>query len=312
MFDAVPGGHPVIARQGDCQTCFMCEAYCPVDAMFVAPQTDAVLADSPFLDEEFLVASGLLGKYRRDLGWRPGDVLTATKASQRTLPRPVRPDGEPAPAGPAEAPRRPDAIPSPSTPGAVLPPCTPTPCFAAPTGRAAHRHRRPPGRVWQRRHVDVDQRVADDCRRRGDHRGGRTDHRRRRADERSGRHHGGIGSRGARRRRRRRRIPTRCASGSSRRTRTGAGRRATRTPTASSTRSSPPRAPPSIELAAFPNGPNLNQAIQGGALDIGMYGDTPAMVAKSGGLDSHVLVQSSVGIDAWIVTKAGGPATVET
>jgi sulfonate transport system substrate-binding protein len=35
------------------------------------------------------------------------------------------------------------------------------------------------------------------------------------------------------------------------------------------------------------------------------------MVARSGGLDSHVLVQSSVGIDAWIVTKAGGPATVE-
>ena len=66
-----------------------------------------------------------------------------------------------------------------------------------------------------------------------------------------------------------------------------------------------------IELAAFPNGPNLNQAIQGGALDIGLYGDTPATVAKSGGLDSHVLVQSSVGIDAWIVTKAGGPATVE-
>jgi NAD-dependent dihydropyrimidine dehydrogenase PreA subunit len=85
VFDAVPGDHPVIARQGDCQTCFMCEAYCPVDAMFVAPQTDAVLADSPFLDEEFLDASGLLGKYRRDLGWRPGDVLTATKASQRSL-----------------------------------------------------------------------------------------------------------------------------------------------------------------------------------------------------------------------------------
>ncbi|MCU1502238.1 MAG: nitrate transporter substrate-binding protein [Ilumatobacteraceae bacterium] len=66
-----------------------------------------------------------------------------------------------------------------------------------------------------------------------------------------------------------------------------------------------------LELAAFPNGPNLNQAVQAGALDIGLYGDTPAIVAKSGGLDSHVLVQSSVGIDAWIVTKTGGPATVE-
>jgi len=85
VFDAVPGGHPVIARQSDCQTCFMCEAYCPVDAMFVAPNTDAVPADSPFLDEEFLVTSGLLGKYRRDLGWRPGDVLTASRASNRPL-----------------------------------------------------------------------------------------------------------------------------------------------------------------------------------------------------------------------------------
>ena len=37
VFDAVEGGHPVIARQSDCQTCFMCEAYCPVDALFVAP-----------------------------------------------------------------------------------------------------------------------------------------------------------------------------------------------------------------------------------------------------------------------------------
>ena len=85
VFDAVPGDHPVIARQGDCQTCFMCEAYCPVDAMFVAPMTDAVLSGSPFLDEDFLIASGLMGKYRRDLGWRPGDVLTASKASNRPL-----------------------------------------------------------------------------------------------------------------------------------------------------------------------------------------------------------------------------------
>ncbi|MCU1502237.1 MAG: 4Fe-4S ferredoxin iron-sulfur binding protein [Ilumatobacteraceae bacterium] len=85
VFDAMPGDHPVIARQGDCQTCFLCEAYCPVDAMFVAPTTDAVLSDSPFLDEEFLIASGLMGKYRRDLGWRPGDVLTAKKASGRPL-----------------------------------------------------------------------------------------------------------------------------------------------------------------------------------------------------------------------------------
>ena len=46
VFDAVEGGHPVIARQDDCQTCFLCEAYCPVDAMFVAPAVDPLPAAS--------------------------------------------------------------------------------------------------------------------------------------------------------------------------------------------------------------------------------------------------------------------------
>jgi NAD-dependent dihydropyrimidine dehydrogenase PreA subunit len=35
VFDAVPESAPVIARQEDCQTCFLCEAYCPADALFV-------------------------------------------------------------------------------------------------------------------------------------------------------------------------------------------------------------------------------------------------------------------------------------
>ena len=77
VFDAVPGDHPVIARQEDCQTCYMCEAYCPVDAMFVAPVSAPVPEDSSFLDEEHLIASGLLGKYRRDLGWSKGLRPTA-------------------------------------------------------------------------------------------------------------------------------------------------------------------------------------------------------------------------------------------
>ena len=77
VFDAVPGDHPVIARQDDCQTCFLCEAYCPVDAMFVAPLAAPVGADSPFRDEEHLVATGLLGKYRRDLGWSTGQRPSA-------------------------------------------------------------------------------------------------------------------------------------------------------------------------------------------------------------------------------------------
>lgn len=54
----------VIARQEDCCTCYICEAYCPVDCMYVAPQKVAV---NP--DPEELRASGKLGSYRRAIGW---------------------------------------------------------------------------------------------------------------------------------------------------------------------------------------------------------------------------------------------------
>ena len=33
VFDAVKGSIPVIARKDDCQTCFMCEVWCPEDAL---------------------------------------------------------------------------------------------------------------------------------------------------------------------------------------------------------------------------------------------------------------------------------------
>lgn len=65
VFDAVAGTHPAIARQSDCQTCFMCELYCPADALFVAPDCDGPVS----VDEAEIVASGWLGQYRRDSGW---------------------------------------------------------------------------------------------------------------------------------------------------------------------------------------------------------------------------------------------------
>ena len=78
VFDAVPGGHPVIARQQDCQTCFLCEAYCPTDALFVAPTADPAPPGSPYTDEEQLAAAGRFGEYRRWIGWgrgrRPGSL----------------------------------------------------------------------------------------------------------------------------------------------------------------------------------------------------------------------------------------------
>ncbi|HEV7722068.1 MAG TPA: ferredoxin family protein [Iamia sp.] len=97
VFDAVEGDHPVIARQGDCQTCFLCEAYCPVDAMFVAPTTDPLPIGSNLLDERWLVDADLLGGYRRDLGWNKGAAPTAGRdpagrflASMHGDPGPIR------------------------------------------------------------------------------------------------------------------------------------------------------------------------------------------------------------------------------
>ncbi len=63
---------PVIARQADCQTCFMCEAWCPTDALFVAPQITPAPAGSRYRDEAWLIEQDLLGSYRREIGWAAG------------------------------------------------------------------------------------------------------------------------------------------------------------------------------------------------------------------------------------------------
>jgi NAD-dependent dihydropyrimidine dehydrogenase PreA subunit len=68
VFDKVPGGNPIIARQTDCQTCFLCEIYCPTDALFVAPNADSGSA----VDEYELEMSGAFGSYARALGWSKG------------------------------------------------------------------------------------------------------------------------------------------------------------------------------------------------------------------------------------------------
>jgi NAD-dependent dihydropyrimidine dehydrogenase PreA subunit len=64
VFDKT-AGVPVIARQSDCQTCFLCELYCPEDALFVSPDAD-VAQD---IDVVALKQGTLLGSYRRAVGW---------------------------------------------------------------------------------------------------------------------------------------------------------------------------------------------------------------------------------------------------
>lgn len=69
VFDAVPGESPTIARQEDCQTCFLCEAYCPADALFV----DAHAHRHIQITESEVEEKGLFGQYRRNLGWNKGN-----------------------------------------------------------------------------------------------------------------------------------------------------------------------------------------------------------------------------------------------
>lgn len=74
VFDQVLDAPPAIARQSDCQTCFMCELYCPADALYVAPDTDQVLS----ITETQLEESKLLGSYRDEIGWRKGQSSGAS------------------------------------------------------------------------------------------------------------------------------------------------------------------------------------------------------------------------------------------
>ena len=56
VFDRGADGIPVIARHDSCQTCFQCEAYCPTDALFVAPLATPAAADSSYRDTAHLQA----------------------------------------------------------------------------------------------------------------------------------------------------------------------------------------------------------------------------------------------------------------
>ena len=66
VFEARDGDIPVIARGDDCQTCFMCELYCPVDALYVSPLADR----HTDVNEHALASSRTLGSYAREMGWR--------------------------------------------------------------------------------------------------------------------------------------------------------------------------------------------------------------------------------------------------
>ncbi|QKJ86899.1 ferredoxin family protein [Paramixta manurensis] len=68
VFDARPGAPPIISRQNDCQTCFLCEIYCPTDALYVAPDAEGPVP----VDENEIAVRGYFGDYARHLGWEQG------------------------------------------------------------------------------------------------------------------------------------------------------------------------------------------------------------------------------------------------
>jgi NAD-dependent dihydropyrimidine dehydrogenase PreA subunit len=79
VFDRTESGIPVIARQSDCQTCFMCEAYCPTDALYVAPESTPLPPGSP-------IAQDQIGRYREKIGWGKGRTAGSLVAIGPHLP----------------------------------------------------------------------------------------------------------------------------------------------------------------------------------------------------------------------------------
>lgn len=65
------------------------------------------------------------------------------------------------------------------------------------------------------------------------------------------------------------------------------------------------------EFHAFPNGPPLNEAIAAGDLDIGILGDTPAIVGKANGLKTKLISQTSINNNVWLITPKNGVKSIE-
>lgn len=65
-----------------------------------------------------------------------------------------------------------------------------------------------------------------------------------------------------------------------------------------------------VKFIPFVGGPALNEALVSGQLDMGLYGDTPALVGKAAGLPTRLINQTRVGQNAWLVTNKNGPRSV--
>ncbi|MBD2454495.1 ABC transporter substrate-binding protein [Nostoc sp. FACHB-87] len=61
-----------------------------------------------------------------------------------------------------------------------------------------------------------------------------------------------------------------------------------------------------ITFARFGNGPDLNESLVAGQIDVGFLGDTPAIVLKARGIDTRLLRITQFNNTAWLVAKKNG------
>ncbi len=65
-----------------------------------------------------------------------------------------------------------------------------------------------------------------------------------------------------------------------------------------------------VRMVGFPNGPDLNEALVAGQVDLGIYGDAPALVAKAKGIKTRLINQEQVGMNVWLLAKKNGPRSI--
>ena len=58
-----------------------------------------------------------------------------------------------------------------------------------------------------------------------------------------------------------------------------------------------------LKVAHFANGPLLTAAMIGGSIDLGILGDTPALIARGQGLQARFLAQPELGLSAWLIAQ---------
>jgi sulfonate transport system substrate-binding protein len=58
-----------------------------------------------------------------------------------------------------------------------------------------------------------------------------------------------------------------------------------------------------FKLSEFANGPLMTAAMTGGSVDAGVLGDTPALIAKSQGLQATAISQPELNLVAWVIAQ---------